>query len=72
VTVDDVLASDDRAAVRWTFVGTHTAPLLDVAPRNRSVRVTGTTWFRIAGGRLVEAWDTWNQGRLLQSLGGVG
>lgn len=67
-TVDDVLVDGDRVAVRWSFTGTHTGPLQGLPPTNRAIHARGTTWFRVADGRFVEAWDTWNQGALLESL----
>lgn len=66
--IEDVIADDARAVVRWRFTATHTGPMEGIAPSHRSVEGRGTTWFRIADGRVVEAWDTWNQSAFLADL----
>lgn len=66
--IEDVIADDQRAVVRWRFTGTHTHPMQGIAPTNRTVGGRGTTWFRIADGRVAEAWDTWNQAAFLDEL----
>jgi steroid delta-isomerase-like uncharacterized protein len=68
--IEDVIADDTRAVVRWHFTGTHTGAMEGIAPTNRTVGGRGTTWFRIANGRVAEAWDTWNQAAFFESLAG--
>jgi steroid delta-isomerase-like uncharacterized protein len=68
IAVEDVIAEGDRAAVRWLVRATHKGELFGVAASHRKVELRGTSWFRIRDGKLVEGWDTWNLGGLLDSL----
>ncbi len=61
VTVEDIVADGDNAAVRWKFTGT---PLGASNPLSFS----GMTWLKFKDGRIVEGWDRWNQGVMLQQL----
>jgi predicted ester cyclase len=68
VTVEDTAADGDHVVVRWSARGTHTGIGLGMDASQRRVSFRGMTWLTFAGGRVVEGWDSWNQGALLQSL----
>lgn len=68
VTVEATAAEEDVVAVRWSVSGTHRGASLGFPATSRPVTFRGMTWLRFAGGKIVEGWDSWNQGRLLQSL----
>jgi len=68
VTVEATLARDAQVVVRWSARGTHTGDGLGVAPTSRPIAIRGITWLRIADGRIVEGWDSWNRDGLLQQL----
>jgi steroid delta-isomerase-like uncharacterized protein len=70
-TIDDELASGDTVVVRWTERGTNTGNLGPVPPSNRSVTVEGITWFRVAGGRLVENLVNEDQLGLMRQVGAI-
>src|SRR3954463_11103552 len=57
VTVEDVVADGDRAAVRWDATGTHTGPFAGTPATGKAVAFHGVTWIRCAGGKLIEGWD---------------
>jgi steroid delta-isomerase-like uncharacterized protein len=69
VTLDDVLADGDRVAVRFTLRGTHRGDLLDLAPTGRRVEVQSVAIYRIAGGKMAEAWVGFDLMGMLQQLG---
>lgn len=48
------VAEDGKAAVRWTFKGTHRGPFLGVAPTGRTVTDNGIDMFRVVDGRIAE------------------
>ena len=55
VTIDELVADGDRAAVATTTTGTHTGELLGVAPTGRRVSVTGIDLIRVdESGRIAE------------------
>jgi len=66
--VEAMLDAGDDVVVRWAATGTHAGDALGIEPCHRKVAVRGMTWQRYRDGRMVEAWDTWNQGALLQHL----
>jgi len=71
-SVDEVLAQADAATVRWTGRGTHTGDaLMGVPAGGRQVTAHGVYVLRIAGGKIVEAWDYWDNLNVLQQLGGL-
>ncbi|PWJ54328.1 conserved hypothetical protein, steroid delta-isomerase-related [Quadrisphaera granulorum] len=68
-TVDDVVVSGDRAAIRWRSSGTHAHSFLGVPPTHRRVEVSGATFARFEGGRIVREDVTWDPRSLLSALG---
>ena len=68
IEVEDVVAEGDRAAVRWRAIGTHAGDGFGFPATRQQVHVRGTTWLTIRDGRIVEGWDTWNLGGLIESL----
>ncbi|HSW14261.1 MAG TPA: ester cyclase [Solimonas sp.] len=67
VVIDDLIAKDDVVVMRWSFTGTHLGDSLG-PPTGRAVAADGLTWMRFRDGQMVEGWDRWNQGLLLQRL----
>lgn len=68
VNVEDCIAEGDRGAVRWSAAGTHTGTALGLVPTGRRLSFRGMTWMIVRDGKIVQGWDAWNQGALLQSL----
>jgi len=58
-----------RAAVRWTWSGTHTGKLLGVAPTDRKIEFSETHLLRISGDRIAEDHVSANLVDLLNQLG---
>ena len=60
ITIDDIVAENDRVAVRATWKGTHRGffPPLNLAPTNRSFVFSGMVFWRISGERIAERWAT--------------
>lgn len=68
-SVDAIVAEGDRVVVWVTGTGTHTGDFQGIPPTNRSVTVTGVGMGRIEGGRIAEAWASYDALGLLQQLG---
>jgi steroid delta-isomerase-like uncharacterized protein len=68
--IEDLLADGDRVVLRWTFTGTHRGPLADIAASGRQVSVPrGIAIFRIAAGKVDQAFLAWDKYALLQQIG---
>lgn len=68
-TIDDIVIEGDRAAIRWHSTGTHEHSLLGVPATKRKVEVSGATFARFVGDRIVEEFVTWDPRALLAALG---
>jgi len=70
--VHDLIGEDDRVAIRLTYSGTHTgAHWFGIAPSARAVNVTEMMFFRFEGGKIVEAWEDYDEYGMRQQLGAV-
>jgi predicted ester cyclase len=56
VTLEDILAENDRVAYRLTIRGTHQGAFQGIPPTGRRVTVSFTAIVRIENGKLVEEW----------------
>lgn len=68
IHADDLIGQGDDVAVRWTVTATHAGEGLGFSATHQKLRFRGITWLRFSDGRLVEGWDAWNQGQLLQRM----
>lgn len=68
-SVEDAVAENDRVVARVTGVGTHRGEFQGLAPTGRAVRATGVGMARVAGGRIAEAWVSYDALGLMQQLG---
>ena len=69
ITIEDQIVAGDRVATRWVAEGTNSAPFGSVPATGRRVRVDGIILDRVAGGRIVERWEQWDQAGMMQQLG---
>jgi steroid delta-isomerase-like uncharacterized protein len=51
-TLEDVFAEGDRVAVRWTWEGTHTAPIRGYPAHGARVKDTGMAIYELGGGKI--------------------
>jgi steroid delta-isomerase-like uncharacterized protein len=68
IEVQDVLAAGDRIAVRWTGTMHHLGDSLGVAATGAEIKVNGIGLARIADGKLVEIWDSWDKLSMFQQI----
>ena len=69
ITLDDLVAADDRVAARWTAHGTHGGEFLGIPPTGAQVRWGGTDVYRLVDGRVAEWWRNDDVVGLLTQLG---
>ncbi len=68
-TIDDMIAERNEVVIHWTGRGTHKGAFLGMTPTNRTCTVSGTSIFRIDGGKIAEQWSDWNLMSMLDQLG---
>jgi steroid delta-isomerase-like uncharacterized protein len=70
-TIEDMIGEGDKVAIRVTARGTHRGELMGIAPTGKQVTVTGIGVWRIADGKVAEAWVNRDLLGLLQQLGAI-
>jgi steroid delta-isomerase-like uncharacterized protein len=68
-TVQDVVASDDRVAVRWTMEATHRGPLVGIPATGKRVEQRANVIYRFEDGKIAEGWALVDQVGMLRQLG---
>ena len=63
------VAEGDKVVSRYTWSGTHQGEFLGVPATGKRVSWTVTVTFRIADGKIREAWTNWDQLGVMQQLG---
>ncbi len=71
IRVDQLVAEGDHVVSRWTATATQEGEWLGIQPSGAAVEYTGMNVFRIACGRIAEAWGEADHLGLLRQLGGV-
>ena len=69
LVLDDILAEEDRVALRLRLVGEHRGEFIGVAPTGRSIQVNGQTILKFKDGLVVERWTIADLAGLTSQLG---
>ena len=69
--IDDMIAEDDKVVAHLRFEGTHSGELLGIAPTGKDVSVPFIITYRLAGGKIVEHWMSFDRMALMEQLGVV-
>ena len=70
-TIEDIVAEDDKVAVRWTWSGTHQAAFRAYGPTGKAISNTGAGMFRLTAGTIVAAALETDRLGFLQQVGAV-
>ncbi|MGH3785214.1 MAG: ester cyclase [Pseudonocardiaceae bacterium] len=62
--IEDLIAENDRVAVRYTARATHVGELFGAHPSGRIVTITGIEIYRLTDGRIAEYWGEANMSEL--------
>jgi steroid delta-isomerase-like uncharacterized protein len=68
-STDDTISERNEVVIHWTGRGTHKGQFLGMQPTNRKADVSGTSIYRIDGGRITEVWAHWNLMSMMEQLG---
>jgi steroid delta-isomerase-like uncharacterized protein len=72
MTVDDMVAEDDRVVARLTSSATPTGDFMGLAAAGKRYSIGEMHWFRIRDGQIVEHWHQMNGLGLQRQLGADG
>jgi predicted ester cyclase len=68
ISLDELIAEDDRVFVRSTITGTHDGEYKGIAPTGRNVGTDCAEVFRLADGKIVGYWCLTNVASLIRQL----
>ncbi|HOS82607.1 MAG TPA: ester cyclase [Methanoregulaceae archaeon] len=69
VTIEDMIAEEDKVTCRFTARGVHHGEFMGVPPTGKEIMMTGIEIFRIKNGKIAELWGEANLMGLAQQLG---
>jgi steroid delta-isomerase-like uncharacterized protein len=65
----DLIAEGDRVVAHMPYTGTFKAPISGVDPTGRFARADEMVIFRIADGKIAEAWEVYDEAGMWRQLG---
>lgn len=68
-TIEDIVAAEDKVAIRATVHCTHLGSFMGMPPTGKQAIWTGIDISRIVGGKIVELWAQYDYLGLMQQLG---
>jgi predicted ester cyclase len=71
VTFHQSIAEGELAMLQWTIKMKHTGPFMGIAPSGKQITAKGMSIQRFVGGKIVEAWDNYDQLAIMVQLGAV-
>jgi steroid delta-isomerase-like uncharacterized protein len=71
VDLHDLVASDDRVAMRWTYRGRFSGEFMGRPPTGETLTISGMHFFRIQNGRIAEAWVEYDSAGFLRDIGAL-
>ena len=71
VEIHQTIAEGEMAMARWTITMTHTGPFMGIPPSGKRITAKGMSIQRFVNGKIVEAWDNWDQLAVMVQLGVV-
>ena len=70
-TIEDMIAEDDRVAVRLTAEATQVGAFMGLPPSGKAYRIGEIHVFRIQAGQVVEHWHQYDQLVMMRQLGAL-
>jgi steroid delta-isomerase-like uncharacterized protein len=71
ITEEDMIVEGDTVATRWMASGTHRGDFMGTGPSGKPFQFTGTAFYRIADGKIVEAWSANNSLEIVRELASI-
>ena len=67
--VEEIVAEGDKVGMLWRVTGTHRGPLFGIPPTGKTINFYEAGIFKLAEGKIVEAWFLGDEAGLLKQLG---
>ena len=67
--IEDIVAAQDKVALRLRFRGTHSGEFLGIPATGRAIEYVSHEFYRVAGGLIAEEWICSDMSTLLRQLG---
>jgi steroid delta-isomerase-like uncharacterized protein len=71
VSIDDMVAEGDKVAYRWTMRCTHKGTFMGIPATGKQIVVKGVEIYKIAGRKIIEAWNFPDTLGMLTQLGAI-
>ena len=68
IEFDFMLAEGDKVDCHFALVAKHTGEFAGIKPKGNLIRCPAISTFRVEDGKLVEAWEIFDSGNLLQQM----
>jgi predicted ester cyclase len=68
IEIDFMLADGDKVDCHFALLARHTGEFAGIKPKGNPIRCPAISTFRVAGGKLVEAWEIFDSGSLFQQM----
>jgi predicted ester cyclase len=68
IEIDFLLAEGDKVDCHFVFNARHTGDGAGIAPQGNSIVLSAISTFRIADGKLAEAWEIYDSGSMVQQM----
>lgn len=68
IEIDYLLAEGDRVDCHFVALFQHTGEFAGVQPKGNQLRIPAVSTFRIADGKLAEAWEIYDSGDMLRQI----
>lgn len=69
ITINDLIAEDDKVVARWTAHGTHMGSFFETNPTHKEVTYAGVSTFEFKEGKVAEYWALVDMNAILAQLG---
>ena len=68
-TINDIICSNDKASVLFTFTGTNTGEMMGMKPTGKAVNVQGIDYLYFKNGKATEHWGYMDMETMMKQLG---
>lgn len=68
MTIEDMIAEEDKVAVRFTETATHKGEFFGVAPTGKSVKFSEMAFLQVRDGKIVSSWYNVDINSIMQQI----